>query len=70
MISNDQYNELLDLVRNWKEGVPNRPRSHYSAQEKFVAVAGSHETALRLRPTDGNIENANIKLQPKRRCSL
>ena len=56
----------MDLVRNWVEGVPsNRPCWHYTAQEKFVAIAGSHMNALRLRPTDGNIANANIKVATK-----
>lgn len=65
LIRDDQYDECLDLVRNWVEGVPNRPRWHYTAHEKFVAIAGSHKNALRLRPTDGNITNANIKIATK-----
>ena len=61
-ITAEQYSNNLTLVRNWVPNIQGRPRIEYKIQEKYVAVAGSHETALRLRPKDGNNANANIKV--------
>ena len=58
-ITGEQYSNYLILVRNWVPNIQGRPRTEYKIQKKYVAVAGSHETALRLRPKDGN--NANAK---------